>query len=427
MIRRLAGSPLLRLFSTAVIDQALLSAANFAAGLLLIRYAPVQEYGYFVLAFSSIQLFVSLQNAWVSGPLGVLAPKRSEERRREMIGAVEHSHGRFMLRLVLLLGVVPLAAHGFGLCSLHDALIATATVFAGWMTLRREFMRSMLMIYSRPQAVLLADALYVGMLLALTALAALFSPAAGIYAVLALGLAAALGARKGRGALAHSPGWVAAPAAATWAELRPLGSWGAVAALIYWIYSQSYNFVLASRLDLAAVANVNAARLLLMPMILLMVGVGSLLVPNAAGWLHREGLPRLIRRLWMFLGGLLFLDAVYVLALWWSRDWVTGSVMRRTIPDLDLMLLLWALHCALSTTRDIFQVGLIALERYRPMAWLTATSAIMSLSAMWWGIGHFGAPGALLGTILGETLSLAGVAALLYQSSRRARILAAPA
>ena len=421
MIRRLAGSPLLRLFSSAVIDQAVLSAANFAVGLLLIRYSPEEQYGYYVLAFSTIQLLFAAQGAWMTGPLAVLAPKKSETRRREMVGALDGSQRRF-LRLVVF-GCMPLllAGHALGMWGLHTTLIMAATVVAGWMMLRREYVRAVLMIYSRPGSVLRIDLFYVLFLVPLAAAAAVWSPAAGIFAVLGLGFAAAFGAFAGRRALAAATQWPQAPAAPVWAEIRPLGKWAASAAVIYWVYSQSYNFMLASRLDLAAVGNVNAVRLMLMPMILLAVGVGALLVPKAAAWLHADGLPRLMRRLWIFLLGMLVLDVLYVLALWVFKDWVALQVMSRALPDLALLVLLWALNMTLSMTRDVFQAGLLALERFRPMAWITALAAVCSLSGMWPLIDRFGAPGAVMGAIVGELVSLGGVILLLLQSLRADR------
>ena len=68
MFRTLADSRLLRLFSSAVIDQALLSATNFAVGLLLIRYTSDADYGQYVLAFNALLLITSFQGALIGGP-----------------------------------------------------------------------------------------------------------------------------------------------------------------------------------------------------------------------------------------------------------------------------------------------------------------------------------------------------------------------
>ena len=74
MLRTLAGNRLLRLFSSAVIDQALLSATNFAVGLLLIRQTRDEDYGHYVLAFNLLLLVTSFLGSLIGGPLAVLAP-----------------------------------------------------------------------------------------------------------------------------------------------------------------------------------------------------------------------------------------------------------------------------------------------------------------------------------------------------------------
>ena len=421
MIRRLAGSASLRLFSTAVIDQAMLSAANFTVGILMIRYGPGQEYGYYVLAFSTIQLMVSAQGAWMSGPLAVLAPKRTAEDRREMVGVLESSQRRFVRRWSIAAAPLPLLGAALHLWPWHDAWIASATAFAVWTTLRREYMRSVLMIYNRPSAVLHLDMLYIGVLITTALLAALALPMAGAGAVLGLALAAALGSWHGRRSIDRAVGWQPGSADRAWLDLRPLAKWGTLSAMIYWVYTQSYNFVLAGRLDLAAVVDVNAARLMLMPITLLSVGVGSLLVPNAAGWLHHEGLSPLVRRLWSFCGGLVLLGLIWVAIIWWTHEWIARDVMRENIGNLRLLLGLWAVLLITAMVRDVFQAALLALQRFREMAIFTGIAAVSALVSMLLLIPHLGAPGAMAGMLVGEAISLFGVAALLWQSHRRHR------
>ena len=413
------GSPALRLFSTAVIDQALLSAANFTVGILMIRYGPGQEYGYYVLAFSTIQLLVSAQGAWMSGPLAVVAPKRTEDERRRMVGALESSQRGFVRRWSLAAAPLPLLGAWIQLWPWHDAWIACATVIAGWMTLRREYMRSVLLIYNRPNSVLALDSLYVAALVCLALVAALAIPAAGAGAILGLGIAAALGSWHGRRTFGRVTGWQEGSADGVWRDLRPLATWGTLSAMIYWVYTQSYNFVLAGRLDLSAVVDVNAARLMLMPITLLSVGVGGLLVPNAAGWLHHEGLPRLVRRLWGFCAGLVMLALIYIAFIWWCHDWIAREVMREAIGSLQLLLLLWSVLLLTAMVRDVFQAALLALQRFREMAAFTGLAAASALAAMLVLIPKFGAPGALAGMMVGEAISLLGVVLLLWQSYRR--------
>ncbi len=51
--------------------------------------------------------------------------------------------------------------------------------------------------------------------------------------------------RAARRALKREPGFIAGDAAPFWREMRPLAVWATVGAMTYWIYNQSYNYVLA--------------------------------------------------------------------------------------------------------------------------------------------------------------------------------------
>lgn len=412
---------MLRLFSTAVVAQGLISGANFAVGLFLIRFAPDPEYGYYVLAFSSMQLLSSAQAAWVAGPLTVLSARETAERARQMVGSVELAHRQLLRWIAPALSVLPVAGAWIGLWPMHHALIGTAAVVAGWMTLRRELMRTCHMIYARPHSVMRADAAYAGALAALSLCAATLTSAPALFATLSLATAAAVGAFVGRRSFARATGWCSQPKDAVWREMRPLAIWSLLGAVTYWVYSQSYNFILATTLNVEAVAHVNAARLMLMPIVLLMVGVGSLLVPQSARWFNNEGIGVMVRRLWAFLGGLMLLAAIYVGVLWNLRHWIVDDVMHKPIPELDLLLVMWTVQLLLSMARDVFQAGLAAMGHFRSMAWVTGAATVVSLAATWYGISTYGEVGALVGTISGELVSLLGVGAMLLRHGLAAR------
>src|ERR1700679_2295513 len=57
------------LFARSVVSQAILSAANFAVSLILLRYGPSTQYGLYVLAFNAIPLLTALQGAFIGPPM----------------------------------------------------------------------------------------------------------------------------------------------------------------------------------------------------------------------------------------------------------------------------------------------------------------------------------------------------------------------
>jgi hypothetical protein len=64
------------------------------------------------------------------------------------------------------------------------------------------------------------------------------------------------------------------------------------------------------------------------------------------------------------------------------------------------------------------------LQKFRSLAGVTAVSAVVSLTIMWFGVRTWGAPAALIGQVAGESINLIGVAGLLvvaHLAERRRR------
>ena len=412
---------LVQMFGTAVIVQVLVSGANFFVGFLLIRHTSDIDYGLFVLAQSTITLLVAAQASWLSGPIAVVAPKKPDEARRLMVGAIEVSQRRFLKFLTLIALAIDAILYLVGYTDRLVSAVIGIAAFAGWMALQREYMRAVLMIYSRTQELLRADMVYVAVLVVGALIAAFGPKPAVLWAVGAVAAAGWLGAHAARRKLAKDPGLQPGDASPFWRELRPLGLWSCVGAIIYWIFSQSYNYILATRIGLSAVADVNAARLLLMPMFVLTIGVKSLMVPSAARWLSESGINALLRRLTIFIGGIVVLDMIYIIFVWFARDWLTTDFFHKTIHDRDRLIILWAIISLIGMVRDLFMCALIALEHFKPMAWLTAASAVISLTLVWIGLPHWGPAAAMIGQIAGESVSLLGVLFMIIYSSKDSR------
>ncbi len=409
-----ARTRLLKQFSTTVVDQVVLSGANFLVGLLLIRQTSDADYGMFVLVQSAITLLISAQMAWLSSPLAVLAPGKPAALRRLMIGAIELSQRKFLRHASAVAMLIPVMGFVLHFWTGLESLVVAFGIVACWTALQREYLRGVLLIYGRPESMLRADMLNVAVLLVGAFVAAYgdMGPAV-LWAVGALAVSAIAGSTALKRSVNRDPGFATGDAREFWAEMRPLAVWATVGALTYWMYNQSYNYVLASRIDLKAVADVNAARLLLMPTIVLTVGVKTLLVPTAAAWLAESNVGRLIRRLLLFATGIALIDVVYCGGLWMFRDALSQDLMHKTIGNRDLLLLLWATLSLIALYRDLLQTGVFALKKFRSLAGITAVSAVVSLSIMWLGIDTWGAAAALIGQVAGESINLAGVAGLL--------------
>jgi O-antigen/teichoic acid export membrane protein len=72
----------------ALLDQGLVSGANFVTNILLARAFGIQEYGVFALAWMSVLFANSLQYALIVTPMTSVGPKQEPEERRSYYGAV---------------------------------------------------------------------------------------------------------------------------------------------------------------------------------------------------------------------------------------------------------------------------------------------------------------------------------------------------
>jgi len=415
-----ASGRMLKLFSSSVMDQVVLSAANFSVGFLLIRFTSDDDYGLYVLLLTALQLMVTLQKASISGPLAlVVAPKTPVERVRS-VGAIKDAQRRLLLKLVVGLQAVPLAAVLTGWLTPRQALFLSLGIVCLWTSLRRELLRDLLLLFARADRLLMADLVYAILLAGGAALALLSHGAAVLWVAGTMVAAAVAGEAIAYRMLAHKPGWLRGEAGPLLRQLRPLGFWSMVGALTYWLYSGATNYMLAGALDLKAVADVNATRLLLMPVIMLSLGVQGVVNPMAALWYREVGLPRLIRRLAGFTLGLLVLDLLYLALVWIFRDWLTTSFLHKQIAQRDQLLLLWTGWALISVLRMGLSYALFASGKLKALAAQGIISAGVAIAITAFGVRYWGAATALIAQLAGETINLIGIGLMLRDAFRPA-------
>jgi len=408
----------LHFFGAGVIDQIVLSAANFLAGLLMIRRTSDVAYGQFVLAQSAILLLVSAQASWLTGPLSIVVPKKTPSNKAHAIGTMRVSQAKFLRRLGVALLLATTAAWLIGILKPGIAFVTAGIMLACWAALQREYLRSALIMHTRPRQLLQSDVVYAACLI-IGVLGTTYWPSwSGILAIGALVMAARIAAAVSYRTLGADPGWAAGDAKPLWQEIRQIGIWATVGSVTYWIFAQSYNYILASRFDLTAVASVNAARLLLTPIFVFTIGVNNVLITSTAKWLAAVGLTKTLRRLLLVLLSITALDLIYLVFLWSIRGWLIASVLHKTITDRDTLLLLWASIALIFLPREILQAVLFASGRVKSMTWVIGVSALVSLSLTWYGIGRWGTASVLIGQIAGESVNVLVLAGMLWRLLR---------
>ncbi|MDE2219366.1 MAG: capsular biosynthesis protein [Gammaproteobacteria bacterium] len=406
-----------RMFGSAVVTQAMLSAASLLVGLILIRRTSEMQYGYYVLVGNAVALLTSLQKSFIQPAMVTRMTRLDIAGRRNLIGGLLREQ-RQLLPLVALLAVAVtvLLWAGERLAASTGILLLVA-VAAVTAALYREFFRMVLLGYRRPVEVFRADAVYVVLLVA-GAAAATLAPWQASAAVVALGVAAGIGGALLARSLWRYEAWNIAGARGILLEIAPLAIWSAAGSAIHWTFSQGYNYLVAGTLSVSAVAAIAGTRLIMMPINLLSTGIGTLMLPTTATWLLHHPPQRVFRRLLLSAGGLALLAVTYIVIMWLMRDWIFAHVLKKSFAQRDLLLQLWAVAFVLMACRDQLLYLLVARGRFRSLAALTLASALLSLTVSYLCMRHIGVVGALYGILAGESFNFAGITILSYRESR---------
>lgn len=413
---RFSASGLARLFGSSIADQAMLSAANFGVGLILIRYAAEAQYGYYILAFNTMMLLTTLQGTFIGTPMVIRLPGLDETARRQWMGSLLRDQKWLGAAGGALALVVALAGWAMGLFDGESTLVVVAAIGLVLAALYREYLRGILLMYHRPQQVLGADAIYVAVLLAGCALA-VRTPAAAAGALLAGTMAALACASVLRRVLANDIERDAAPGRLR--EIARMGFWAASGGVIYWLFNQGYNFLTAATLDLAAVAALAASRLTLMPINLLLAGMQKQLTPLASDWMHGMGARRTLRRLMLFSLALALFTLLYGAVIWLLRDWIFLDLMRKDFPQRDLLLVLWIGLFVLMVIREPIMMVPLLRQRFRALSAATLVCALIALAISYVGMLQLGPVGAVIGILTGEACYGLAVIVMAWREVRR--------
>jgi O-antigen/teichoic acid export membrane protein len=406
----------IRMLSSAVTMQALVSGGSFLVGLILIRRTTDTQYGYYVLVANAILLLSTLQLSFIQPPLVTRLSRLDRTSRIAFVGGLYSSLRRLWPYLPLPAIVVAALLRALQLIDTPLLLLIVAGSFAIIATLYREFFRIVLLAYRQPEQVLRADAVYVALIIAGAWLVSTQTSVASL-ASCTLGAAAIVGGYLCTRSLRRFEPWDIHGSKNVIREIAPLALWSTGGAAIHWLFSQGYSYVVAGTLDVGAVAAIAAMRLLVMPINLLSTGLGSMMLPTISTWLNVHTTRKVFGRQLLFSLALGGAAIGYFAVIWLLRDRVFDQVLKKHSASFDVLLLLWSCIALLMLFRDQLIYLLVVKGRFRSMAGLTFVSAVLALTVSYLAMQRYGVTGALMGVLLGEAVNVAGIVYMCLRES----------
>lgn len=340
----------------ALIDQAWLSLLNFAISLAFIWGASKTEYGYYILLLAPLLLIQSIQNAIVNSPLATFLPAATEADKPNLLITAASLH-IYLALMCGVLGGLGLMVYG-QVVELHvESLLLAGFVLAIAGTIARESQRSFAYVQGQGVRALVGDLIYGMVLLAGIALALAGGQLSAGLVLLLTGIAGLvpLFSRIGgfSGLKTH-----AEPMRQYWS----CGRWALPSVVVTWISLSSYPYFAKHALGLAAVADIGAARLFLMPVGLMMTAWSNWYRPRISRWLasgNVDAVTEITRR--SLLAGWALLAALGVLlALAYP---LVEPLLGEQYLGLQPLVLMWLLYFAIGWARPVYTATLMTDAR----------------------------------------------------------------
>jgi O-antigen/teichoic acid export membrane protein len=409
-----------RMFSSAILMQALLSGANLCVGMLLIRHTSNAQYGYYVLVSITVILLTAVQTAYIQPSLVIRLTRSKDDPqdRANFVGSLYRDQ-RNALPILAAIGVgIAAICWVFNLVGTAELWVISIGAIAITASLFKEFFRMVLLAYRRPNDVVRGDAIFVVVLVSGAAIA-IFTPIPAVITVSGVALAAIVGGEYQRRSLQKLEPWNPRSHSGALKEIYSAGIWAVAGSAVHWAFTQGYNYIVAGVLTVDDVAAINATRILMMPVNLISTGLATFMFPTVAGWLSHHRIGMVLRRIFLFAAGLVLLAMVYLVALWITRGWIFEVILRKHFEHRDGLLVLWSAICILMVLRDHLAYTLVAHARFRLLAGLAAISAAIALVTSYFAMRIYGQPGALMGILIGEALNVVGIVALSIFDARQ--------
>lgn len=399
------ASSILRALCVSVTSQIVSSATNFFLSMYLVRTIPREEFGVYTMGFAALLLIAGLVSAAIGVQFVVNLPRQTTNQRDAY--AVHHVVAIGVLGLLvavcgaaltfipwsLQIGGAPIsdiafpAALGAAAYALRDILVRVA------FSERREF------------AVLFSSlGTTLGTVLVLGSLWWLAIAPSAFNGLLAYGVGQLLGAVMAA-VLLRLP-WHRLEIGGLREAYRDSwhgGRWHLLTGVAYSMRTQAHNLVVAPMLGVAAIADMNAARILVTPAVMAIPPITQVFQPRLAESCAR-GLAALLQ-MTAFVGvTLLSIALLYASMLLLLLPWLLPLVLGNGYQHVGGLVVAWCVVVVLLALRNAVAIALQAVRAFRPLLFANTAASMFALMATLMMGRLFGAEGAVAGLASAEAL-----------------------
>jgi len=391
-----------------LLDQALLSGLNFALGLVLIRLATKESYGVYSQIYVAGIFASTVIEALITGPLTTIAPGKSVAQRAHLTNLLLRFQWQLSIVLAVLFGIGSGVVATLTKIDAHPLWLGAAFALYIFANAQREYHRSVSFIEARPRRVLHTDIAYaLGVVLGVGVLLLIgYLSVPAIFLVLGLANIAGMWRSTDHGLDASTSAHERGAYRAAVGEVLQRGRWALPGALVAWATNYSYLYLAAATLGVAASADLNASRLLLMPISLSVLAWSRVARPIVSRLFAARDWKHLDRLAWASVAGIEIVTIAYVIALWLALPWLQAHVLGAKYHGLEPMVLAWGGYFAINAARWIGSSWLTSNDQYKLLLLSGVACLVIMLISAAIFIPMYGTWGAILALIIVEVFDL---------------------
>lgn len=190
-------------------------------------------------------------------------------------------------------------------------------------------------------------------------------------------------------------------------SLWGMASWSLPGAAVIWLQNSFYLTIVALSLSLAAVGEISASRMAIMPVLIVSSGLMRLWQVRAAAMLREERDDNATRRSFSIAMFVLGAGSVGAAAIFALSDYVPVSWLPEAYPNVVVLVGGWVLFAAANIARTAYSSVFQAMGRYREIFYFNLATLPPILAGVALAPSYFGLLGAILPMALGELALLA--------------------
>ena len=363
--------------TAAAMDHAWLSFMNLAVSFVFIRLASKEEYGIYLLLLTPLYLIQGVQNALLLSPIATVLPATPADKKQSVINTAIAGQIVF-LACFAVLAAISLVGYFYVKNNSIELWLALSFALAIAGSSAREGARALHYANEDALKAFRSDLIYgVGFL--------------GMLAVIAY-----MGALSG-GAVLAAMGFAALwPYVLQSSHISKLsldrdvlkkfwacGRWALVGVLVTWINMSAYPLVVGAMLSLSQVADINAARLFLMPVVVGVTAWSTLIRPKISAYIAagkvNEVRQLTLKSIYIGLTGLV-LFSVMITTCYPLLERILGKAYQGLFP----LVVMWAIGSALGLVRAMFSASLMTNpEGYKQLQYASWIALVFSLGGLW--------------------------------------------